>query len=291
MPLIRVQAFHVSGQTTVPIIKKSLGLIGLLILAFFPVITAAEEDFIIVQSTTSTENSGLFDFILPMFTDDTGIDVRVVAVGTGQAIKNAINGDGDVLFVHSRKAEEKFVADGYGTERFDVMFNDFVLVGPADDPANISGQTDISLALERVAQGSVPFLSRGDDSGTHKAELRLWADTSVDISQHSGTWYRESGSGMGATLNAAVTMGAYTLTDRATWISFANKSGHQIMAEGDPRLFNQYGVIAVNPAVHPHVKQEFAQEFVDWLLSPHGQNTIANFKIDGQQLFFPNASP
>lgn len=249
----------------------------------------SDEQFIIVQSTTSTQNSGLFDEILPEFTEATGIEVRVVAVGTGQAIRNATNGDGDVLLVHSRPAEEKFVSDGFGVSRSDVMYNDFVIVGPPSDPAGIAGSTDAVAALKRIAQTGSPFASRGDDSGTHKAEMRLWQDAGIDAIDASGGWYRETGSGMGATLNTGTGMGAYVLTDRATWIAFGNKAEHRIVVEGDPKLFNQYGVILVSPEKHPHVKTEQGQQFIDWLLSGNGQKAIADFKFDGQQLFYPNA--
>ena len=249
----------------------------------------AADEFIIVQSTTSTQNSGLFDHILPMFQDKTGIEVRVVAVGTGQAIKNAANGDGDVLFVHAKPSEEKFVADGDGLVRYDVMYNDFVIVGPADDPAGIAGSSDVAAALTKIAEAQAPFASRGDDSGTHKAELRLWQAAGVDAPAASGEWYRETGSGMGATLNAGTAMGAYIMTDRATWISFGNKGDYQIAVEGDPVMFNQYGIILVNPEKHPNVKAEAGQQFVDWVISPEGQDAIAAYKVDGQQLFFPNA--
>lgn len=249
----------------------------------------SDEQFIIVQSTTSTQNSGLFDEILPEFTEATGIEVRVVAVGTGQAIRNATNGDGDVLLVHSRPAEEKFVSDGFGVSRSDVMYNDFVIVGPASDPAGIAGSTDAVAALKRIAQTGSPFASRGDDSGTHKAEMRLWQDAGIDAIDASGGWYRETGSGMGATLNTGTGMGAYVLTDRATWIAFGNNADHRIVVEGDPKLFNQYGVILVSPEKHPHVKTEQGQQFIDWLLSGNGQKAIADFKVDGQQLFYPNA--
>ncbi|WP_082181994.1 substrate-binding domain-containing protein [Aestuariivita boseongensis] len=248
------------------------------------------DGFILMQSTTSTQNSGLFDHLLPIFTEKTGIEVRVVAVGTGQAIRNARNGDGDILFVHAKPVEEAFVADGFGLERFDVMYNDFVIVGPAGDPAGLSGQADVLGAFAALAEAQAPFASRGDDSGTHKAELRLWQAAGLDPQAASGTWYRETGSGMGATLNIAVGMGAYAMTDRATWIAFGNKGSHSIVFEGDPRLFNQYGIIAVNPARHPNVKAELAQQFVDWILSDDGQAAIAAFKVDGQQLFFPNAT-
>ncbi|MHA7776669.1 ABC transporter substrate-binding protein [Roseibium sp. M-1] len=249
----------------------------------------AEDKFIIVQSTTSTQNSGLFDHLLPAFKDKTGIEVRVVAVGTGQAIKNAANGDGDVLFVHSKPSEEKFVADGLGVSRSDVMYNDFVIVGPAGDPAGVAGSKDVVDALKKIADAKAPFASRGDDSGTHKAEQRLWKAAGIDPAAGSGDWYRETGSGMGATLNTGTGMGAYVMTDRATWISFGNKGDYRIAVEGDPILFNQYGVILVNPKVHEHVKADLGQEFIDWILSKEGQQAIADYKIDGQQLFFPNA--
>ncbi|MES0825318.1 substrate-binding domain-containing protein [Ruegeria sp. SCP11] len=249
----------------------------------------AEESFIVVQSTTSTQNSGLLDYILPWFEAETGIDVRVVAVGTGQAIRNAINGDGDVLLVHAKPAEEQFVADGWGIERLDVMYNDFVLVGPKSDPAKVKGGLDVVVALAAVAEAEAPFASRGDDSGTHKAELRLWVAADTDPTGASGTWYRETGSGMGATLNVASGMGAYALTDRATWQSFGNKGNLEVLVEGDPRLFNQYGVILVNPEKHPRVRAAAGQRFIDWLTGPDGQAAIASYKLDGQQLFFPNA--
>ncbi|WP_271946565.1 extracellular solute-binding protein [Ruegeria faecimaris] len=248
-----------------------------------------ETPFIVVQSTTSTQNSGLFDHILPGFEAESGIDVRVVAVGTGQAIRNAINGDGDVLLVHAKPAEEKFVADGWGVERSGVMYNDFVLVGPKSDPAKVKGGTDIIAALTAVAEAEAPFASRGDDSGTHKAELGHWATSGIDPTGASGTWYRETGSGMGATLNVASGMGAYALTDRATWQSFGNKGNLEVMVEGDPRLFNQYGIILVNPDKHPKVRAASGQRFIDWLTGPEGQAAIASYTLDGQQLFFPNA--
>ncbi|NND92892.1 MAG: solute-binding protein [Granulosicoccus sp.] len=250
----------------------------------------ADEPFIIVQSTTSTQNSGLLDAILPSFSEASGIEVRVVAVGTGQAIRNATNGDGDVLLVHARAAEERFVADGHGVQRFDVMYNDFILAGPTADPAGIAGSSDIVTAMQGIADSRSTFASRGDDSGTHKAELNLWALAGVDAQAASGDWYRETGSGMGATLNAATGMSAYVLTDRATWIAFGNKSNYAILVEGDDRLFNQYGIIQVNPARHANVKAEEAQKFIDWLIGSEGQRAIAEFRIDGQQLFFPNAT-
>ncbi len=252
--------------------------------------TSAEDRFIVVQSTTSTQNSGLFDVLLPEFTRKTGIEVRVVAVGTGQAIKNAQNGDGDVLLVHAKAAEEKFIADGGGVERFDVMYNDFVVVGPPADPAGVSGSKDVVASLAKIAESKAPFASRGDDSGTHKAELKLWRAAGVDVAAASGDWYRETGSGMGATLNTGTGMGAYILTDRATWISFGNKGDYEISVEGDKQLFNQYGVMLVNPEKHPNVKAEDGQAFIDWLTGKEGQDAIAAYKIDGQQLFFPNST-
>ncbi|MEO1199566.1 MAG: substrate-binding domain-containing protein [Pseudomonadota bacterium] len=250
---------------------------------------AAEDPFILVQSTTSTQNSGLFDHILPSFTEATGIEVRVVAVGTGQAIRNAANGDGDVLFVHSKPAEEQFVADGHGIERFDVMYNDFVIVGPSSDPAGVAGSDNVVAALTQIAEAEAVFASRGDDSGTHKAELRLWAETGIDVASVSGTWYRETGAGMGATLNTGTGMDAYIMTDRATWISFGNKGDHAILVEGDEKMFNQYGIILVNAEAHPNVKSDLGQQFVDWVISEDGQAAIESYEVDGQQLFFPNS--
>jgi tungstate transport system substrate-binding protein len=249
----------------------------------------AEDKSILLQSTTSTANSGLYDYLLPKFTAETGIKVNVVAVGTGQAIKNAQNGDADVLLVHAKPAEEKFVADGFGVERFDVMYNDFIIVGPPSDPAGIAGMKDTLAAMTKIANQQAVFASRGDNSGTHKKETQLWKDADIDPTQASGGWYRETGSGMGATLNAAVGMGAYTLTDRATWISFKNKGDYNVLVEGDPSLFNQYGIILVNPKKHPHVKVAEGQAFIDWILGDEGQKAIADYKLDGKQLFFPNA--
>ena len=251
----------------------------------------ADDKFIIVQSTTSTEQSGLFGHLLPLFQDKTGIEVRVVAVGTGQAIKNARNGDGDVLFVHSKPDEVQFVADGQGVKRFDVMYNDFVIVGPKGDPAGVAGMSDVTAALQKIAAAGAPFASRGDDSGTHKAELKLWQAAGVDAKAASGTWYRETGSGMGPTLNTAAGMNAYALTDRGTWLSFQNRGDLDVLVQGDAKLFNQYGVILVNPDKHPSVKADLGQQFVDWLVGAEGQRAIADFKINGEQLFFPNASP
>ncbi|MHA6326679.1 ABC transporter substrate-binding protein [Roseivivax sp. CAU 1753] len=249
----------------------------------------ADSTAILVQSTTSTANSGLYDHLLPQFTAEHGIDVNVVAVGTGQAIRNAQNCDADVLFVHAKAAEEAFVAAGYGVSRHDVMYNDFVIVGPPEDPAGVSGLTDAKAALARIAATESLFASRGDDSGTHKKERSLWSGTQVDLTEASGTWYRETGSGMGATLNAALGMGAYAMTDRATWISFANKGDFKVLVEGDADLFNQYGIILVAPDHCPEVKSEAGQAFIDWVLSAPGQTAIAAYGIDGEQLFFPNA--
>ena len=249
----------------------------------------AEERFITLASTTSTENSGLFAHILPVFTAAHGINVRVVAVGTGQALRIARNGDADVLLVHHTPSEEAFVAEGFGVERFDVMYNDFVLVGPKGDPAGIAGMKDAPAALARIAAAKSPFASRGDDSGTHKKELVLWKTAGVDVAAASGSWYRETGSGMGATLNTASAMNAYALTDRATWLNFANKGELAILVEGDERLFNQYGIILVNPEKHPHVKAELGQAFIDWVISPAGQQAIGDYRIKGAKAFFPSA--
>jgi len=247
------------------------------------------ETSIIVQSTTSTANSGLYDYLLPRFKKDTGITAYVVAVGTGQAIKNARNCDGDVLLVHAKSAEQKFVADGYGVERHDLMYNDFVFVGPPEDAAKIAGGKSAVDALGKIAMQKARFASRGDNSGTHKKEIALWKKAAIDPTSASGNWYLETGSGMGATLNAAVGSGAYTMTDRATWISFRNKQDFTIQVEGDSELFNQYGIIMVDPAKCPQVKTGAAQKFVDWMLSTKGQSAIAAYQLDGQQLFFPNA--
>ena len=265
-----------------------LAAVGLCAAAPPPAVHATE--FIVVQSTTSTRNSGLLDHLLPRFTAESGIEVRVVAVGTGQALRNARNGDADVLLVHAKPAEEAFVAGGFGVERFDLMYNDFVIVGPASDPAGIAGANDAVASLATIARSGAAFASRGDDSGTHRKELELWSETEVDTASASGGWYRETGSGMGATLNVAVGMNAYTLTDRATWIAFGNKGDFRIRVEGDARLFNQYGVILVNPRMHPHVKAAAGQTFIDWMLGPEGQSAIASFRIGDRQLFYPNAS-
>ena len=271
------------------ILKLVLANVVLLALSFS--VSSAADNFIIVQSTTSTQNSGLFEHILPLFTQKTGIEVRVVAVGTGQALKNAEKGDGDVVLVHSQSDEEKFVADGWGLKRFPVMYNDFVIVGPAADPARIAGMRRAPEALKKIAEAQSPFASRADDSGTNKAELKLWQQSGVDPKKSSGSWYLETGSGMGATLNIAVGKQAYALSDRGTWLAFANKSDFKVLVEGDDELFNQYGVMLVNPAKHPNVKAKNAQVFIDWLTGSEGQAAIADYKINGQQLFFPNARP
>lgn len=251
----------------------------------------AQERFITVASTTSTENSGLFDEILPAFEEETGIDVRVVAVGTGQAIVLARNGDADVLFVHHKPSEEAFVEDGYGVERFDVMYNDFIVVGPKHDPAHIRGLKNVSDAFARIAQSESIFVSRGDDSGTHKRERSLWTAVGIDPTLDSGTWYQESGTGMGAALNIASAKNAYTFSDRGTWLSFENKADLSILVEGDDRLLNPYGVILVNSEKFAHVKSKDGQAFIDWLISGKGQKAIAAYKINGEQLFFPSALP
>jgi tungstate transport system substrate-binding protein len=259
------------------------------LLCLFAWRSAAEERYITVASTTSTQNSGLYGFILPKFTEKTDIGIRVVAVGTGQAIRLAGRGDADVLFVHHRPSEEKFVADGFGVKRYEVMYNDFIVVGPTLDPAGIRGMTDVVLAFERIAKVEAPFVSRGDDSGTHKMELSLWKDTDIDIGAASGSWYREAGASMGATLNTAVGMDTYTLTDRASWLNFKNRGDLGPVVENDPRLFNYYGVILVNKRKHPHVKARLGQAFIDWIISAEGQKAIAEFKLEGRQAFFPNA--
>ena len=265
------------------------GVFFTLVLLALPLPAHADSKTIIIQSTTSTQNSGLFDRILPAFTRDTGITARVVAVGTGQALKNGRNGDGDVLLVHAKPAEEAFVKAGHGVRRLDVMYNDFVIVGPKSDPAGISGLNDPLKALSRIAATKALFISRGDESGTHKKEKSLWQKTGLRILDKTGKWYRETGSGMGATLNIAAGMGAYTLTDRATWIAFANKRDLVIVNQGSPLLFNQYGVIMVNPKKHPHVNRKGAQAFIDWITGPKGQSAIARYRLHGKQLFFPNA--
>lgn len=266
-------------------LRRSLLALGLIL----ALPAMAQERTITVASTTSTEQSGLFGHILPIFTRETGISVRVVALGTGQALDVGRRGDADVLFVHDRVAEQRFVAEGYGGPRHHVMYNDFVIVGPAADPAHVAGTTDTVAALRRIAETKSPFISRGDRSGTNAAELRLWAAAGIDPVQGRGQWYREVGQGMGPALNTAAAQNAYILTDRGTWLNFRNRQDLRIVVEGDARLFNQYGVMLVNPQRHPHVKVADGQRFIDWLISPAGQAAIASYKINGEQLFFPNA--
>jgi tungstate transport system substrate-binding protein len=249
----------------------------------------AQDKSIVVASTTSTQDSGLFGHILPLFKAKSGIDVKVIAQGTGQALDTARRGDADVVLVHAKAQEEKFVADGFGVKRFDLMYNDFVLIGPAADPAGIKGSNDIVAALQAIQKKAAPFVSRGDKSGTHAAELALWKQAGVGIETAKGPWYREIGQGMGAALNMAGASGAYVLSDRGTWLSFKNPGELMVAVEGDRRLFNQYGVILVNPAKHPTVKTGPGQVFIDWLLSDEGQAAIAGYRINGKQLFFPNA--
>jgi tungstate transport system substrate-binding protein len=249
---------------------------------------AAQDKSIVVASTTSTEQSGLFKHILPLFEKKTGIKVRVVAQGTGQALDMGRRGDADVVFVHDRDAELKFVTDGYGVDRREVMYNDFVVVGPSTDPAKVKGSKDTVDSLKKIAAAKAPFASRGDKSGTHAAELRFWKASGIDVAAGKGSWYRETGSGMGPTLNTAAAMNAYALTDRGTWLSFKNRQGLVIAVEGDRQLFNQYGVMLVNPEKHKHVKKEFGMAFVDWITSAEGRTAIASYKINGEQLFFPN---
>ena len=265
---------------------------GLVVAAFLATTapaTFAQDKSILVASTTSTQDSGLFGHILPPFKAMTGIDVKVVAQGTGQVLETGRRGDADVVFVHAKAQEEKFVADGFGVRRYDVMYNDFVLIGPKADPAGIKGGKDIASALAAISAKAAAFVSRGDKSGTHAAELALWKAASIDPAAMKPAWYREIGQGMGAALNTAAAMSAYVLADRGTWIAFKNKDALQIAVEGDQRLFNPYGVILVNPARHPSVKKDLAQAFIDWLTSAEGQDAIRSYKIDGQQLFFPNA--
>jgi len=251
--------------------------------------TAHAQTYITVASTTSTEQSGLFKHLLPIFEKKAGIQVRVVALGTGQALDMGRRGDADVVFVHARPLEEKFLAEGFGIRRYDVMYNDFVLIGPKADPAKVAGGKDAADAFRRIKSAQAPFVSRGDKSGTHFAELEIWKATGIDIGKDKGTWYRDTGQGMGPALNSAAGMNAYILTDRATWLSFKNRADLTIMLEGDKRLFNPYGIILVSPAKHPSVKKVEGQAFIDWMISPEGQNAIADYKISGEQLFFPNA--
>ena len=271
------------------VITRRLVLALLAVAAMAVVPVHAQEKFITVASTTSTEQSGLFGFILPIFHKSAGIQVRVVALGTGQALDLARRGDADVVFVHDPAAERKFVTEGYGIGHRQVMYNDFVLIGPRSDPAKVAGGKDITAALARIQVAQAPFVSRGDRSGTHAAELRLWQEAGIDIAARKGAWYRETGSGMGPALNTASAMNAYILADRGTWLSFRNRGELGVVVEGDKRLFNQYGVMLVNPARHPHVKRELGQAFVDWVVSPDGQRAIGQYRIGGEQLFFPNA--
>ena len=274
------------GRTRGRVLRLFLA-VALALLLAVPGVRAG--DFITVASTTSTQNAGLFDHLLPLFEAETGIEVRVVAVGTGQALRLARNGDADLLLVHDKPSEEAFVAEGYGSARFDLMYNDFVVVGPASDPAGIAGTGDAATALAGIAAAKAPFVSRGDDSGTHRREQSLWAAAGVDPTGASGTWYREAGQGMGATLNTATMMEAYTLADRGTWLSMRGRLDLRVVVEGDARLRNQYGVTLVSPEQHPHVKAEPARRFAEWLLSPAGQAAIDGFTIDGERLFIPNA--
>lgn len=268
--------------------RHRLAAMGVLAALAVPQGALAQDQVLVLQSTTSTANSGFYDAILPQFQAQAGIEVRVVAVGTGQALKNAANCDGDMVLVHARAAEEDFVAKGYGTARYDIMYNDFVILGPQADPAGIEGGS-VQQALTRIATSGAVFVSRGDDSGTHQAEMALWRSADLDPAASSGDWYRELGSGMGATLNAAVAMGAYVLSDRATWISFGNPGAHQILVQGAPALFNQYGAIPVSPTHCPKANVAAAQAFTDWLRGPVGQTAIDGFRLAGQQLFFANA--
>ena len=251
--------------------------------------TWAEDQTIVVASTTSTQDSGLFSYLLPIVKQKTGLDVKVLAQGTGQALDTARRGDADVVFVHARSAEEKFLAEGYGVKRYPVMYNDFVVVGPKDDPAGIKGQ-GVLAALQTIKTRAAPFVSRGDHSGTHIAELRLWKEAGIDIANDRGSWYKEIGQGMGAALSMASASSAYLLSDRGTWLAFQNRGDVTVLVESDKRLFNQYGVMLVNPAKHPTVKKEAGQRFIDFLISPEGQSAIAGYKINGQQLFYPNAN-
>jgi len=269
-----------------------MALAALAPLALTPVLNTAvaQDKSIVVASTTSTQDSGLFGYLLPLFKEKTGITVKVVAQGTGQALDTARRGDADVVFVHARSAEEKFLSEGFGVKRYPVMYNDFVLIGPKGDPAGIKGMKDVAAALKAIKDKNASFISRGDRSGTHVAELKLWKDAGIDIEKDKGTWYKSIGQGMGAALNTAGAGNAYVLSDRGTWIHYKNKGDLAILVEGDKRMFNQYGVMLVNPAKHSTVKKDEGQQFIDWLVSPDGQKAIANYKINGEQLFYPNAN-
>ena len=268
------------------IARRSFLALALLMLA---TTAAAQDKFITVASTTSTEQSGLFGYLLPVYERATGVKVHVVALGTGQALDVGRRGDADVVFVHAKSAEEKFLAEGQGVKRFPVMYNDFVLIGPKGDPAKVGGGKDILVAFKKIEEAHAPFVSRGDRSGTHIAELALWKESGIDIDKAKGPWYRDTGQGMGPALNTAASMGAYILSDRGTWLAFKNRADLVILVEGDKRLFNQYGVMLVNPEKHPNVKKELGQQFIDWLVSPAGQKAISEYKINGEQLFYPNA--
>jgi tungstate transport system substrate-binding protein len=270
--------------------RRSLVVLAATITLITAAPAGAQDKSIVVASTTSTQDSGLFGHILPLFKAKTGIDVKVVAQGTGQALDTGRRGDADVLFVHAKAQEEKFVADGFGVKRYPVMYNDFVLIGPKSDPAGIKRMTDVAEALKAIKAKGAPFISRGDRSGTHIAELDLWKAAGIDIGKEKGPWYKEIGQGMGAALNTASAANAYVLADRGTWLSFKNRGDLDILVAGDKRLFNQYGVMLVNPEKHPHVKKALGQAFIDWLVSPEGQKAIADYKINGQELFFPNAN-
>ncbi|MGA7102343.1 MAG: extracellular solute-binding protein [Pseudolabrys sp.] len=272
-----------------PTRRGFLALAAATVLASATVATAQDKS-IVVSSTTSTQDSGLFGHILPLFKAKTGIDVKVVSQGTGQALDTGRRGDADVVFVHAKSAEEKFLAEGEGVKRYPVMYNDFVLIGPKGDPAGIKGMKDVAKALQVIKDKQADFISRGDRSGTHIAEINLWNGSGIDIDKEKGPWYKSVGQGMGAALNTANASNAYVLSDRGTWLSFKNKGDLQILVEGDKRLFNQYGVMLVNPAKHPNVKEDLGQQFIDWLVSPEGQKAIADYKINGEQLFYPNAS-
>ena len=273
-----------NGRISMPRLLTVIGAFVAL-LAVSPAL--AQEKSIVVASTTSTQDSGLYGFILPLFKQKTGIDVKVVALGTGQALDFARRGSADVALVHAREAEEKFIAEGFGVKRYSVMYNDFIIIGPKDDPAGIKGARNVAFALQSIKAKGAPFISRGDNSGTHIAEIKLWKDAGIDIKKEAGPWYKSIGQGMGAALNVAAAIGAYVMSDRGTWISFKNKADLVIAVEGDKLLFNQYGVILVNPAKHPHVKKELGQQFIDWLISDEGRKAIADYKVDGEQVFWP----
>jgi tungstate transport system substrate-binding protein len=273
------------GLRAVRMIRRLLISLALLL----PISALAQDNSIVVASTTSTQDSGLFGHLLPLFTARTGIAVKVVAVGTGQALDMGRRGDADVVFVHAKSEEERFVAEGFGVRRYPVMYNDFVLVGPRNDPAGAGKMSGIVEAFRSIKEKGAAFISRGDNSGTHIAELKLWQEAGIDIEKEKGSWYKSIGQEMGAALNTASAAEAYVLTDRGTWLSFKNRRDLAILVQGDKRLFNQYGVILVNPAKHPHVKKEQGQQFIDWLISPEGQAAIKDYRIEGQPLFFPNA--